>query len=172
MTDSSPLQVLQEIITALLNALPVLIVVILLALIGAVSLLVIAARQIRSIEIPEDADFFETLRLLPITVPLALDLLDLAFDVFAAPIAWVILELMGLKALQLITVFEGLLPGTQVIPTLTIGWIIAKSTKASTPTALEVTLRQRREARRRRYQVSSLAEPEQGSELEAWNEEG
>ncbi|MGF1506191.1 MAG: hypothetical protein ACFB51_13830 [Anaerolineae bacterium] len=95
----------------------------------AITLLVLAAQQIANIDIPEDADFFETMQLLPITVPLALDLLDLAFDIFAAPIAWVILELLGLKALQMITVFEGLIPGTQLIPTMTAGWVISRLMK-------------------------------------------
>jgi len=89
------------------------------ALVGAIALLVVAARQVAQIEVPEDADFFETLQLIPITVPLALDLLDMAFDVFSAPISWIILEMLGLRALQMITVFEGLIPGTQIIPTLT-----------------------------------------------------
>ncbi|GAB4476842.1 MAG: hypothetical protein Kow00124_19420 [Anaerolineae bacterium] len=92
----------------------------------AIALLTVAARQIKQIDIPEDADFFETLQRVPITVPLALDLLDLAFDFFAAPIAWVILELLGLRSLQMITVFEGLIPGTQLIPTMTAAWIIAR----------------------------------------------
>lgn len=96
------------------------------ALAGAVFLLVLAAQQIAGIEIPEDADFFETLQMLPITVPLALDLLDLAFDVFSAPISWLILELLGLKALQTITLFEGLIPGTQLIPTMTAAWVVAR----------------------------------------------
>ena len=99
------------------------------ALIGVIALLVSAANQIANIEIPEDADFFETLQYLPITVPLALDLLDLVFDFFAAPIAWVILELLGLQALQMITVFEGLIPGTQLIPTMTIAWVLARVMK-------------------------------------------
>ncbi|MBN1428919.1 MAG: hypothetical protein JXB07_11085 [Anaerolineae bacterium] len=95
----------------------------------AVALLIVAARQVAQIEVPEDADFFETLQAVPITVPLALDLLDMAFDVFSAPISWVILELLGLRSLQMITVFEGLIPGTQIIPTLTIAWIVAKVMK-------------------------------------------
>lgn len=99
------------------------------ALIGAIALLITAARQIRDLDIPEDADFFETLQHVPITVPIALDLLDLAFDFFAAPIAWVILELMGLQALQMITVLEGIIPGTQVIPTLTIAWVLSRTIK-------------------------------------------
>ena len=168
MIDSPLQQILREFGDAML----VLGAVLVLALISSLTLFVIAARQIRNIDIPEDADFFETLRLLPITVPLALDLLDLVFDIFAAPIAWVILELMGLKALQLITIFEGLLPGTQVIPTLTIAWIIARSTKTQTPTAIEAALRQRREARRKRYQTPrALAETEDEAGFEAWDEE-
>lgn len=99
------------------------------ALAGAVALLVLAARQISEIDIPEDADFFETMQHLPITVPLALDLLDMAFDIFAAPIAWLVLELLGLQSLQLITVIEGAIPGTQLIPTLTMAWIIARMMK-------------------------------------------
>ncbi|HOA25122.1 MAG TPA: hypothetical protein PK801_11095 [Aggregatilineales bacterium] len=96
------------------------------ALLGAIALLITAARQIRDIDIPEDADFFETLQHVPITVPLALDLLDMAFDVFSAPISWVVLEMLGLQALQLITVLEGFIPGTQVIPTLTIAWGLSR----------------------------------------------
>lgn len=96
------------------------------ALVGAITLLVIAARQILEINVPEDADFFETLQVVPITVPLALDLLDFAFDIFAAPIAWFVLEMLGLQALQMVTVFEGLIPGTQLIPTLTIAWGFAR----------------------------------------------
>jgi hypothetical protein len=99
------------------------------ALVGAIALLVVAARQISEIDIPENADFFETMQHLPITVPLALDLLDMAFDIFAAPIAWLVLELLGLQSLQLITVVEGVIPGTQLIPTLTMAWIISRMMK-------------------------------------------
>jgi len=96
---------------------------------GAVVLLVLAFQQIKDVDVPEDADFFETLQLIPITVPLALDFLDLAFDVFSAPISWVVLEMLGLRALQMVTVFESLVPGTQLIPTLTICWFVAKGMK-------------------------------------------
>lgn len=96
------------------------------ALIGSITLFIVAARQIADIDVPADADFFDTLRLVPITVPLALDLLDMAFDIFSAPISWIILELLGLKQLQTITLFEGLIPGTQLIPTMTIAWGVAR----------------------------------------------
>lgn len=122
------------------EALLVLVICMAAALVGAVALLIAAARQIANIEIPEDADFFETLQHVPITVPLALDLLDMAFDIFAAPISWVILELLGLRALQLVTVFEGLIPGTQVIPTMTIAWVIARMMRRKRPTELRTAL--------------------------------
>ena len=96
---------------------------------GAVTLLVLAFQQVKEIDVPENADFFETLQLIPITVPLALDFLDLAFDVFSAPISWVVLEMLGLRALQMVTVFESLIPGTQLIPTLTVCWFVAKGMK-------------------------------------------
>jgi hypothetical protein len=100
-----------------------------LGIVGAVVLLVTAARQMVDLEIPPDADFFETLQMIPITVPIALDLLDLAFDVFSAPIAWVILELLGLQQLQMITVLESLIPATGPIPTMTIAWFVARGMK-------------------------------------------
>jgi len=107
------------------------------SLIAVVTLLITAWQQVIDLEIPEEADFFETLQMIPITVPIALDLLDLVFDVFSAPISWVILELMGLRALQMITVIEGIIPGTQFIPTLTIAWFVARGMKrkerANTP---------------------------------------
>ena len=99
------------------------------AVIIVITLLVTAWQQVQDLNIPQDADFFETLQVLPITVPIALDLLDLAFDVFAAPISWVLLELMGLRALQMITVIEGIIPGTGVIPTMTIAWFVARGMK-------------------------------------------
>lgn len=111
---------------------------------GGILLLITAGRQVRNIDIPPDADFFETLRLVPITIPLALDMLDFAFDIFAAPVAWIILELMGLKSLQFITVMEALIPGTQILPTMTIGWVIARSSKNEQRiTEAEIRLRER-----------------------------
>ena len=128
-------------------------IILALALIGAIVLLIVAARQIASVDVPENADFFETLQCVPVTVPIALDLLDLAFDFFAAPIAWIILELLGLQALQLITVFEGLIPGTQLIPTLTIAWFIARGMKKKQqPSQLRESLADYQlEERRARY---------------------
>ncbi len=99
------------------------------AVIGVITLLITAWQQVTELEVPPDADFFETLQMIPITIPIALDLLDLAFDVFSAPISWVVLELLGLRSLQMITVLEGLIPFTQLIPTMTIAWFIARGMK-------------------------------------------
>ncbi len=125
---------------SLRNALVIIVLCMGAALVAAIALLVIAARQIAEIDVPEDADFFETLQHVPITVPIALDLLDMAFDVFSAPVSWVVLELMGLQALQLITVFQGLIPGTQLIPTLTIAWVISRMMRKKRRTALRSAL--------------------------------
>jgi hypothetical protein len=138
----------QPVCDAVAGALVVILLVALLIVAVAVALLLLAARQLREIDIPEDADFFETMRLIPITVPLALDMLDFVFDILAAPLAWVILEAMGLKALQLVTVTEGLIPGTQPIPTLTAAWIIARATKPSGPSKSESRVRERELAER------------------------
>jgi hypothetical protein len=128
------------------------------ALVGAITLLVIAAKQIMETEVPEDADFFETLRAVPVTVPLALDLLDFAFDIFAAPISWFILEMLGLQALQMVTVFEGLIPGTQLIPTLTIAWLMARAMKKrERPSTLQVAMRAEQERREGLYRGGAQA---------------
>ncbi|MBN1317116.1 MAG: hypothetical protein JXA42_16660 [Anaerolineales bacterium] len=89
-------------------------------------LLAIAVRQLKKIKIPPNAGFVATLQGIPLILVLGLDLLDLALDFLAAPVAWVILEYMGLKGLQAVTVVEGLVPGTQLIPTLTVCWIISR----------------------------------------------
>jgi hypothetical protein len=94
---------------------------------GAIALLVMAAQSVRDIQIPEDADFFETMQLIPITIPIALDLLDLVLDVFSAPIAWIVLDMLGLGALKMITVIESIIPGTQLIPTMTVAWIVSRT---------------------------------------------
>lgn len=127
------------------------------AVVGAVALLITAAKQIKQMEIPEGADFFTTLQYVPITVPIALDLLDLAFDFFSAPITWIILEMLGLQALQMITIFEGILPGTQIIPTMTAAWVIARvmgNKKSETREALaDYNLQQIDERRQKRLQL-------------------
>lgn len=89
----------------------------------ALLLLVIIFLAFRNIKVPPGADFAETLLYTPFIVVLFLDLLDLALDIFSAPLAWIILDRLGLKALRNIAAFEGLLPFTGMIPTMTIAWV-------------------------------------------------
>lgn len=82
--------------------------------------------RVRRIQLPADAGFLEALRATPFTVVLLLDLLDLSLDIFAAPFAWTLLSYLGLKPLRAVTVIESLIPGTQVVPTMTIAWLFAR----------------------------------------------
>ena len=87
--------------------------------------------RVRRINLPPDADFFEALRMTPLSVVILLDLLDLTLDFFAAPFAWVILGKLGLEPLRAVSVIETMIPGTQVLPTMTIAWFIARVWKNS-----------------------------------------
>lgn len=116
-----------EFIEFIRNSIVVIIIVFVALIAGAVALLVMAAQQVRELDIPEDADFFETMQLIPITVPIALDMLDLALDFLSAPVAWILLDMLGLGALKMITIVESVIPGTQLIPTMTIAWVISRT---------------------------------------------
>ena len=87
--------------------------------------------RVRRINLPPDADFFEALRMTPLSVVILLDLLDLTLDFFAAPFAWIILGKLGLEPLRAVSMVETFIPGTQVLPTMTISWIIARVWKNS-----------------------------------------
>lgn len=83
-------------------------------------------RNVRRLRLPADATFVEAMRLTPFSVVLFLDLLDLGLDVFSAPISWVVLGHLGLRQLRGASVLEGLLPGTQAIPTMTVAWFLVR----------------------------------------------
>lgn len=85
-----------------------------------------AFRTLRRVRVPANADFFTTLRAVPLTLVVGLDLLDLGLDVFSAPIIWWILNRYGLQSLRNVATIEALIPITGPIPTLTIGWIAAR----------------------------------------------
>jgi hypothetical protein len=122
------------------------------ALAAGIAVMVVAARQIREIDIPEDADFFETLQAIPITVPIALDLLDLGLGILAAPISWVILEMLGLGALKMITTIEAILPGpTNLSPTMTAAWVIARMMKKERNTPFRQAMRDQQMLTRGQY---------------------
>jgi len=94
-----------------------------LSLVAAVLLTLVTYRRLRHLRLPPDADFMTCLRAVPISVVIILDLLDFGLDVFSVPIAWVMLGRLGLQGLRGITVLEELIPGTQLLPMMTLAWI-------------------------------------------------
>lgn len=93
------------------------------SLIAATLLTLVTYRRLRHLRLPSDADFTTCLRAVPISVVIILDLLDFGLDVFSVPIAWVLLGKLGLQGLRGITIFEEIIPGTQLLPTMTLAWI-------------------------------------------------
>jgi hypothetical protein len=93
----------------------------------------LAARQLRRIHIPAGADFTETLRRTPLLLVMGLDLLDLSLDFLSAPIAWIILDRLGLKALRGISVVQAAVPGTQMVPMMTLTWLAVRLFGARIP---------------------------------------
>jgi hypothetical protein len=86
----------------------------------------LAYRRLKRIRVPQDADFFTTLRAVPLALVVGLDLLDLGLDTLSAPLEWLILNRLGLTALRNVATFEALIPFTGPIPTLTLAWIAAR----------------------------------------------
>lgn len=87
--------------------------------------------KIRRINLPPNADFFDALRRTPLSVVILLDLLDLSLDFLSAPFAWIILGKLGLEPLRAVSVVESFIPGTQVLPTMTIAWVVARVWKGA-----------------------------------------
>ncbi len=83
-------------------------------------------RQVRKIHVPAGADFVVTLQHTPFVVVLLIDLLDFALDFLSAPIAWVILDRLGLRALRGVSVVSAAVPFTQPIPLMTLSWLVAR----------------------------------------------
>ena len=110
----------------LVDLLKIFAVVALIALVLAAVALAVAIRKLRRIRLPADADFFTAVRAVPLSLVVGLDLLDLALDVFSAPIMWVILNRTGLQALRNTAAVEALIPITGPIPTLTIAWFASR----------------------------------------------
>ncbi len=104
----------------------VMLVAMLISLVLAVALIALTYRRLKRIRIPPDADFFTTLRHVPLTLAILLDLLDFGLDFFSVPIAWVLLGKVGLQSLRSVTIVEEIIPGTQFLPTMTAAWIIAR----------------------------------------------
>lgn len=114
-------------------ALRVLGVIALVALVLAGLVLALAFRALRRIRVPPNADFFTTIRAVPLSLVVGLDLLDLGLDVLSTPIVWVILSRFRLQALRNVASVEALIPFTGPIPTLTISWFLARALNLGQP---------------------------------------
>lgn len=110
----------------LLDFLKILGIIMLFGLILAMLLMAWILYKIRKINLPAGADFFDALRATPLAVVVLLDLLDLSLDFFSAPISWVILGRLGLQPLRTVTVVESIIPGTSLLPLMTIAWVVAR----------------------------------------------
>jgi hypothetical protein len=108
------------------NLLQVLLAIAVVALVSGTLVLVWAFRSLRRVRVPPNADFFTTVRAVPLSLVVGLDLLDLALDSFSAPIIWFILNRYDLKALRNVGAVEALIPITGPIPTLTLAWLAAR----------------------------------------------
>src|SRR5690606_41821838 len=80
-------------------------------------------RPLRRFDIPQGATLSERLQTVPFARVAFIGLLDLALDVFAVPITWVVLDGLTLRALRNVSALEALIPFTCPIPTLTLAWI-------------------------------------------------
>ena len=96
------------------------------SIVVALAGLLLLMRSVRRLGVPRDADFFTTLRLIPLALVVLLDLLDFGLDFFSAPLLWVILDRMGLPSLRNRATVEAIIPITGPIPTFTICWVAAR----------------------------------------------
>jgi hypothetical protein len=99
----------------------------------AALLLASVHRRLRRLKVPAGADFFTTIRAVPLALVVGLDLLDFGLDMLSAPILWFILNRYNLQALRNVATVEALIPISGPIPTLTIGWIAARVLKLGQP---------------------------------------
>ncbi|MFA9406487.1 MAG: hypothetical protein ACERKX_11805 [Anaerolineales bacterium] len=88
----------------------------------SIILVIFVIWRIKKIEIPAGADFFEALRYTPLIIVITLDVLDFAFDFLSAPIGFTLLTFLGLNPLRGVAAIEAVIPGTQLIPLMTIAW--------------------------------------------------
>jgi hypothetical protein len=96
-----------------------------LSLVSAVILVALLWRRLRRLR-TSGGGFWQTLREVPFGLVVVLDLLDLALDVFSAPIIWLLLKRLGLTALREVATIEALIPISAPIPTMTACWLAAR----------------------------------------------
>jgi hypothetical protein len=95
------------------------------ALVGALVLALLLWRRLRKLK-TSGGGFWQTLREVPLGLVVLLDLLDLALDVFSAPVIWFLLRRLRLEALQQVAIVEALIPFTAPLPTMTLCWFAAR----------------------------------------------
>lgn len=100
--------------------------ILLAAVLLALAFLARGIARVRRLRIPPDADFFTTVRAVPLSLVVGLDLLDLGLDVFSTPIIWWLLDRLRLQRLRDVAAVEALVPFTGPIPTLTLAWLAAR----------------------------------------------
>lgn len=108
------------------------------ALVLSVIILVVAFRRLRHIRLPPNPDFFTTVRAVPLSLVVGLDLLDLALDSFSSPIIWFLLRRANLESLRRVATIEAILPFMGPVPTLTIAWIASRAFNLGQPYDPEV----------------------------------
>jgi len=99
----------------------------------AALLFALVHRRLRQIRVPAGADFFSTVRAVPLGLVVGIDLLDLGLETFSAPLIWFILNRYKLQALRNVATVEALIPLSGPIPTLTIAWFAARLFKLGRP---------------------------------------
>jgi hypothetical protein len=98
-----------------------------LLVVGLAAVVLYAAyRKLRRVKIAAGSDFLTTVRAVPLSLVVGLDLLDLGLEVFSTPITWLILDRLGLKALRNVATIKAVIPIGDMIPALTLTWLIAR----------------------------------------------
>lgn len=120
------------------------------SLVLATILFLLVVRKLHRLNVPPDAGFGETLLYVPFLLVLFIDLLDWGLDVLSAPVSWVLLDRLGLRALRNVSTVEALIPFTQFIPTLTLSWVWVRLFGYDYPPFDEGTAAPTEKARRRR----------------------
>ena len=108
-------------------------VAVLVVLALAAAAIYVAYRKLRRIRIAADSDFFTTVRAVPLSLVIGLDLLDIGLDVFSTPITWMLLDRLGLKSLRNIATVKAVVPVLDMIPALTLAWLAAHYLKLGRP---------------------------------------
>lgn len=111
------------------DLLNLIIIVISIGLVFSLILLVWVIWRVKRINLPPDAGAVTALLATPLGVVVLLDLLDLTLDFLAAPLAWTLLSYLGLRPLRGVTMLWVLIPGTQVLPVMSVSWIFVRLMK-------------------------------------------